>query len=122
LWSVAFANRGKSFAKNSVVVAYIKTNGGRYEPSFGIDPTKMETDIGTDMPPGTPSFTTVLTKPTIRKEYFTQVLGEDRLVGILLRFKYSDIYGNIYREGWCEERLRTGAMANTNPDKCETSP
>jgi len=71
------------------------------------------------MPPGKINFNTAVSKPGVTQDEFVQAAKVDYGIGVLVKFKYSDIYGNEFTDTVCEEHLATGAVTYSNPKECK---
>jgi len=114
-------NIGKGIAYNVVFDQYIKLGNERYQPgrSHGANAIELTQSQPLILPPNLQYNATVLSRPGIKKDFYTQSINTDFDMGILIDFSYSDASGkNRYTTAVCTERLVTGAFVNKPPQDC----
>jgi hypothetical protein len=114
-----YTNYGRGVAYKFRRVLYLKIKSGPYELSYG----ETEPDVGatgTDvLPPGKIDFVTAASKPGVTQEEFTQMLKTDGAIGLLANIEYFDIYGTMYSDSICTERLASSALTYRDPKTCK---
>jgi hypothetical protein len=112
VWQYSFKNYGQTTAQNVTFADFIKVGDkyvGQPLPKFG-----------GQMPAGKSMDAEVVSPPDITTpDKPAQLLEEDRAIGVLVEFDYSDAVGKRYHDAICMERLATGAINFPDPAKCE---
>jgi len=120
IWSWQYTNYGKSAAVDFKIRPFIKVGDGQYRRSYQASAT-LDSDQGSfgDVPPTRVNYSTVWSAPTFKEEDLTKFLAIDQAVGILVEMDYFDRYGAEYKDSFCLETLKTGAVASADPKNCE---
>jgi hypothetical protein len=121
-WNWGYQNIGKSIAYNVIARTYVRIGNERFQTSRnrGNNAIELNPSKPVDVPPRQQSgYGTVMSRPGINKEFFTQLMAVDLGVGILIEFEYSDASGKTkYANAVCIGRLASGAHAIIPPAEC----
>jgi hypothetical protein len=107
-WTWHLTNYGKTPAYDMSFREWIKMGDGKFERSYSAH-SDGRPDLGGAVPPGSPMYHTVVSKP-ISKDEFTQLMAKDEGITIRVVIDYRDSYGIWYQTGLCQSHLRSNAI------------